>query len=1032
MAETRRLSRQFDIEQLLLEAQQRWLRPVEICEILQNFRAFRIAPEPPQKPPSGSLFLFDRKVLRYFRKDGHNWRKKKDGKTVKEAHERLKADSVDVLHCYYAHGEENENFQRRTYWMLEEALMHIVLVHYLEVKGSKGGFNRVKDDDDIASATRMDSPVCSDSFTGQSHLPSQTMEIGSPNSTQTSVYADAESDNHHGRSRYHPFVELQQYVEGPQGDVNFSNTNAPLPSQSSQYEYQELPSQSKSGCLSVAQENMTKLFNGAGHDLQFNKARTLYNATSWEEVIGNEVDGFQRAFKTIVTVPGNISGQDDLEFHELLPDDLISNQKEAANDQNKANSQILDSEGSLVLFKTASQNDLSLNGKMNGPSLLKQASLDLSNVGGDGLKKYDSFSRWMSKELGEVDDSHMKSSSQSYWNFIESENVEDSSMTTAEHLDSYTMSPSVSQDQLFSILDFSPNWAFTGFETKVLITGTFLKDRKDLENCKWSCMFGEVEVPAEIIAGGVLRCDTPLHKSGTVPFYITCSNRLACSEVREFEFRDNYPQCMDTTDSHSHINELYLHVRLGKLLSLGYSDQSTPVDNMTEEKINLSYKISSLLMDSDDEWLNMLETTSGEEFCADSSKDRVLQTLLKEQLHDWLLRKIAEGGKGPCVLDKEGQGVLHLAAAVGYDWAIKPTITAGVGINFRDVRGWTALHWAAFCGRERTVVSLVTLGAASGALTDPTPEFPSGRTPADLASANGHKGIAGFLAESSLTAHLETLTLKNTDNVVISEVTCTKDMEDFVEKYDVNAPGEPSMKDSLTAVRKATLAAARIHQVFRVQSFQRKKLLQYNEEMSGISDKQALSRISIKANTTGEHNTPAHVAAIRIQNKFRGWKGRKEFLIIRKRIVKIQAHIRGHQVRKRYKKIVWTVGIMEKVILRWRRKGSGLRGFRSEGLLEGSSGQEAQPQKEEDYDFLQEGRKQAEARMQKALSRVKSMVQYPEARDQYSRLLNVVSELQKSNMLQDRSSHEVDDVNNGDFMMEFEELWEEDSNIPAS
>ncbi|KAG6516502.1 hypothetical protein ZIOFF_026967 [Zingiber officinale] len=82
----------------------------------------------------GSLFLFDRKVLRYFRKDGHNWRKKKDGKTVKEAHERLKAGSVDVLHCYYAHGEENESFQRRSYWMLEEDLMHIVLVHYLEVK----------------------------------------------------------------------------------------------------------------------------------------------------------------------------------------------------------------------------------------------------------------------------------------------------------------------------------------------------------------------------------------------------------------------------------------------------------------------------------------------------------------------------------------------------------------------------------------------------------------------------------------------------------------------------------------------------------------------------------------------------------------------------------------------------------------------------------------------------------------------------------------------------------------------------------
>lgn len=39
---------------------------------------------------AGSLFLFDRKALRYFRKDGHSWRKKKDGKTVKEAHEKLK------------------------------------------------------------------------------------------------------------------------------------------------------------------------------------------------------------------------------------------------------------------------------------------------------------------------------------------------------------------------------------------------------------------------------------------------------------------------------------------------------------------------------------------------------------------------------------------------------------------------------------------------------------------------------------------------------------------------------------------------------------------------------------------------------------------------------------------------------------------------------------------------------------------------------------------------------------------------------
>ena len=38
----------------------------------------------------GSLFLFDRRAVRFFRKDAHNWRKKADGKTVRETHEKLK------------------------------------------------------------------------------------------------------------------------------------------------------------------------------------------------------------------------------------------------------------------------------------------------------------------------------------------------------------------------------------------------------------------------------------------------------------------------------------------------------------------------------------------------------------------------------------------------------------------------------------------------------------------------------------------------------------------------------------------------------------------------------------------------------------------------------------------------------------------------------------------------------------------------------------------------------------------------------
>lgn len=106
-------------------------------------------------------------------------------------------------------------------------------------------------------------------------------------------------------------------------------------------------------------------------------------------------------------------------------------------------------------------------------------------------------------------------------------------------------------------------------------------------------------------------------------------------------------------------------------------------------------------------------------------------------------------------------------------------------------------------------------------------------------------------------------------------------------------------------------------------------------------------------------------------------------------------------MRKHYRKIIWSVGIVEKVILRWRRKGAGLRGFRpTEGAMEGSSSSgsnliENKPTKD-DYDFLQRGRKQTEERLQKALARVKSMAQYPDARDQYQRILTVVTKLQES------------------------------------
>ncbi|RWW48979.1 hypothetical protein BHE74_00044910 [Ensete ventricosum] len=112
-----------DIEKLFEDASTRWFRPNEVHAILSNYTLFKIQPQPIDNPTSGRVLLFDRKMLRNFRKDGHNWKKKKDGKTVQEAHEKLKIGNEDRIHVYYARSEYDPNFYRRCYWLLDKYVL---------------------------------------------------------------------------------------------------------------------------------------------------------------------------------------------------------------------------------------------------------------------------------------------------------------------------------------------------------------------------------------------------------------------------------------------------------------------------------------------------------------------------------------------------------------------------------------------------------------------------------------------------------------------------------------------------------------------------------------------------------------------------------------------------------------------------------------------------------------------------------------------------------------------------------------------
>lgn len=81
-----------------------------------------------QRPASGSMLLFNRNSVRY-RKDGYCWKKRKDGRTIREDHMKLKVQGLECIYGSYVHSAILPTFHRRCYWLLQNP--DVVLVHYL-------------------------------------------------------------------------------------------------------------------------------------------------------------------------------------------------------------------------------------------------------------------------------------------------------------------------------------------------------------------------------------------------------------------------------------------------------------------------------------------------------------------------------------------------------------------------------------------------------------------------------------------------------------------------------------------------------------------------------------------------------------------------------------------------------------------------------------------------------------------------------------------------------------------------------------
>uniref|UniRef100_A0A8C7M8H0 CG-1 domain-containing protein n=1 Tax=Oncorhynchus kisutch TaxID=8019 RepID=A0A8C7M8H0_ONCKI len=82
----------------------RWNTNEEIAAYLITFEKHEewLTTSPKTRPQNGSMILYNRKKVKY-RKDGYCWKKRKDGKTTREDHMKLKVQGVEVsthMHSY--------------------------------------------------------------------------------------------------------------------------------------------------------------------------------------------------------------------------------------------------------------------------------------------------------------------------------------------------------------------------------------------------------------------------------------------------------------------------------------------------------------------------------------------------------------------------------------------------------------------------------------------------------------------------------------------------------------------------------------------------------------------------------------------------------------------------------------------------------------------------------------------------------------------------------------------------------------------
>ncbi|XP_020084466.1 calmodulin-binding transcription activator 5 isoform X3 [Ananas comosus] len=841
-----------------------------------------------------------------------------------------KIGNVERIHVYYARCEDDPNFYRRSYWLLDKMLERIVLVHYRQTS------------EDHASQY-LPAPVdCTEnlSLISKIHHDSPSTPIESNSASAHSVVSGSAGTSEEINSGEDNTVQAElQSHEFSLHEINTLDWDDLLESPTNNDSTQH-----RDGDFFISDQQ-----------IQNELAKSMNNGS------------FFMPHNTSCITDNDGAGNDQ----------TIGSYFQAMKDQ-ESQSQLLNS------TKSESQTEDRTSNAITGTSTP-------DNITNDVFLSQNSLGRWnyLNDDINLLDDLQ-----------LEPLRSEANKLATCTLMDQ-----SSNQQPIFNITDVSPGWAysteetkvflsqyfsehfFSTEETKVLVVGYFYEQQKHLMETQVYCGFGRKCVPAELVQAGVYRCTAAPSEPGFVNLYLTLDGQTPISQVWSFEYRSKLSVWDEVASSEDDnrklkLKEFQMQMRLAHLL-FSTSGNVSGLSGRTQQKFLKEAKnfasLSSSLMEK--EWLNMLKLVNSNRDSQMPATEELLELVLRNKLQEWLLEKVAEGRRTtPC--DIQGQGVIHLCAILDYPWAVYLFSLSGFSLDFRDACGWTALHWAAYYGRERMVATLLSAGANPSLVTDPTPESPGGSTAADLAAKQGYEGLAAYLAEKGLTAHFQAMSLSG--NVATAAPFSTKKVN--FESTDIENLSEQELclKESLAAYRNAADAADRIQAAFRERSLKlQTKAVQMSKPEMEASE--IVAALKIQHAFRNHNRRKLMRAAAQIQSHFRTWKTRKNFLHVRRQVIRIQAAFRGHQVRKQYCKIIWSVGVLEKAILRWRLKRRGLRGIHTEAPSEAMR-VDTEPANTEEEEFFRISREQAEERVKRSVIRVQTMFRSYRAQQEYRRM----------------------------------------------